>query len=202
MSVRGRLTSIRVAAVVAGLMLPAAAHAAITFDGVLSSGFPGSAYTEGGFTVTATEGTWFEAPIYGNPAPSIFAGPIGSPTVSTIEVTGGSFTFAGLDISSNNGSSDYSFTGFLGATLVYSLVGAAPVSSAPSFGFTSLLSGSTVTMDRLVVTITAGQSVTSVNIDNILVTAAPVGVPEPATLALVGFGLLGLAAVARRRAAG
>jgi hypothetical protein len=84
--------------------VPATADAAITFSGVTSA-FPGAPYTEGGFTVTATAGTWIAPTGYGNPAPSIHVGPAFNPVVSTIEVTGGTFTFAGLDISSNNGPS-------------------------------------------------------------------------------------------------
>jgi len=203
MSVRDRLRSIRVAVVVAGILVPATADAAITFSGVTGA-FPGAPYTEGGFTVTATQGTWVSSAGYGNPEPSIFAGPVGSPGVSTIEVTGGTFTFDGLDISSNNGTSTYSFTGFLGAAQVYSLMGGAPASLAPSFGFTAIASGTTAVMDKLVITITppVAGSTTSINIDNIAVAAASVTVPEPAALALLGFGLLGLAGVARRHETG
>ena len=117
LSVRDRRRSIRAAAVVAGILVPATADAAITFNGLggASNEAPFSTSAEAGFTVTPTAGQWFVGTVYGNLQPSIFAGPIPSPRISTIEVTGGTFTFAGLDISSNNGSSRYSFTGFLGA---------------------------------------------------------------------------------------
>src|SRR4051794_23624325 len=72
-----------------------------------ASAFAGE--TEQGFTVTPTAGSFFVGNTYGNPVPSIFAGPVGSPSVSTILVTavaaGTPFDFESIDVSSNNGTS-------------------------------------------------------------------------------------------------
>lgn len=47
----------------------------------------------------------------------------------------------------------------------------------------------------------AGQSINALAMDNLRVDLSPVSVPEPGTLALFGLGLVGLAAMRRRRAA-
>src|SRR6266446_7779370 len=93
------------ASVLALLSNPATVEAyTITFSNL--AGANGSSYSgssEGGFAIAPIGGAWYQAQGYGNPVPDIFAGPLGSPSNSTIEITGGSFTFAALDFSSNNG---------------------------------------------------------------------------------------------------
>jgi archaellin len=53
-----------------------------------------------------------------------------------------------------------------------------------------------VAIDRLVITISPGAGVTSVNLDNINVGS---GVPEPLTFAMLGAGLCGVFAFRRLR---
>src|ERR1700730_2217453 len=92
----------------------------ITFDNLTGNNQDAfTSYSEGGFTVNATEGQWFKGFVYGNPVPDIFAGPLFGTTPDTIEVTGGGlFTFGGLDLSSNGGLSNYTFAGYLAGNLV------------------------------------------------------------------------------------
>src|SRR5207249_3110694 len=99
-----------VAAATALLTFPGLLHASITFSNLVgANGDPYLGSTEDGFTVTPTLGSWFQSQGYGNPAPSIFAGPIGAPVDSAIQILngGGTFTFSSLDYSSNNGESTY-----------------------------------------------------------------------------------------------
>src|SRR5512138_448324 len=86
-------------------LLPISHAATITFDGLVGANidpFPIS-YTEGGFSVTASGGNWFEAHFFGNPEPDIFA-----ETTSSIQVkrtTPGDFTFDSVDVASSSGES-------------------------------------------------------------------------------------------------
>jgi hypothetical protein len=105
-------------------------------------------------------------------------------------VTGGGalFTFNSLDFSSNNGDSAYTIQGFNGAAMAFSQTGALPGTFAP-FSFSTLASANpAVAIDRLLIQINPGSTVSSVNIDNInLGTAAP----EPGTMIMFGLGLCG-----------
>jgi hypothetical protein len=155
-------------------------------------------HTEVGFNVTPVGGAWFQGQVFGNPVPSIFAGPVGSPTISSIQIvrtSAGLFTFGALDYSSNNGNSTFLIQGFLGVNTVFTQTGTL---SGPGGVFSTLLSAfPNVQMDRFFFQVTPGSGVTSINIDNIVVNST--AVPEPATLLLLGTGLAGALGAAHRR---
>jgi hypothetical protein len=148
-------------------------------------------HSEGGFTVTPASGSFFQALLYGNPIPSIYDGPILQPSTAAIQVTQGGalFTFNSVDYSSNNGDALYSIQGFNGASVAYNDTGVLAGTFGP-FTFSTLPGAHThVTIDRLLITVSPGAGVTSVNLDNINLGS---GVPEPATLAMLGAGLCSL----------
>jgi len=156
----------------------------VTFSGLAGANGSGfTTYTEGTFTVTPTLGSWFQGQIYGNPTPSIFDGPAFSPGNATIMVTdsAGLFTFGAVDYSSNNGASTFDIMGFLGGVLQFDQSGGLVASLPPFFGFTTLASGFSNSIDTLFIKVLPGAGVTSINLDNINVTTVPQNVPEPAT---------------------
>lgn len=187
-------TRILALAAVAALATTSALATVITFDPL--SGSNGDAYvghSEGGYTITATSGQWFEGHSYGNPVPDIFSGPIYQPVSSTIEVTkddGGYFHFVSVDASSNSASTGtLEVLGYHDGNLEFAM-GAGFSSDSTfetksnpfDFGY----------YNKIDFTLAPGDGVTSMNLDNIVLNA----VPEPASMALVlgGMGLL-----ARRR---
>jgi hypothetical protein len=164
-----------------------------------ANGDPFTPYSENGFTVTPTAGSWFVAQSFGNPVPDIFAGPVGNPTTSTVEVTkngGGTFDLISTDFATNNGTSDFTFTGFLGGGLVFTTTG--PIPPGPPFMFfTEGNPFSNSPIDTAFITITPTGGPTSMNLDNIVLTTT---IPEPSSLVMAGIAsLLGLALVSRRR---
>lgn len=177
----------------------AAATVTITFapqTGANESAFVSD--TESGFTVTPLTTNWFVGQIYGNPIPSIFDGPIGTPSTATIQVTDGGtpFTFDSVDDSSNNGQSGFHIAASLGGNSVYS-ESATLANAAGAFQtYSSTLADAAKLIDTLDITITPGSGTTSVNLDNIVLNAS---VPEPVTGTSI---LLGLGILAMRRRAG
>jgi hypothetical protein len=156
---------------------------------------PYHGHTEGSFAVTTTAGSWFEAHAYGNPIPSIYDGPINSPGTGAILITdsAGPFTLSSFQFSSNNGDSTYDVQGYFGQALAFEETGTLPGSFPTGFGFqTNQDTHASVPIDGLVIEVIPGPGVTSINLDNIMVTT----IPEP-----VGIGLLtaGLACLCLRR---
>ena len=183
-------------------LLPAAARAQVHFDNL--SGGNGAAYaghSENGFDVATTGGAWFEAHVFGNPVPSIFGGPIGSPSLSSLFVTrtgGGAFTFGSVDLVSQNGRSSYQIIGYSGINSVFTMNGFLGSSTT----FETIFSTNPATLiDGLSIAIDPIGQPTSFNLDNIEVIAATSSVPEPATLLLTAAGMLAVAGAARRRRA-
>jgi hypothetical protein len=150
--------------------------------------------TSGGtFTVTPASGSWFQATYYGNAAPSILDGPVNQPGDAVIEITDsqGPFTFSAFDYSSNSGNSTYDILGYLGGTLQYQETGTLSGTFGP-FSFSTLdTADPTTPVDGLFIGIVPGDGVTSVNLDNIVVTTVPVPEPGPAGVLLLGLGLAG-----------
>jgi hypothetical protein len=190
------------AIILAGGTLASAAASAttITFGGLTgANGAPVAQYSEGGFTVTTTVGQWFEGQLFGNPVPSIFAGPLlGGPANDAIAVTDSvlPFTFSAVDLATAFANTTYTFTGLLGGIPMF--VQSNIVVMPPQVFNTFANASSTTVIDTLLITASIGAGGTSTNIDNIVVNK----VPGP----VVGAGLPGLIlacgaliALARRR---
>ena len=131
----------------------------ITVDFGGLSGGNGDAFTtpyvEDGFTVTPTGGDWFEAHVFGNPEPSIFAGPVGSPSTSTIDVTGGTFLFSSVDLSSNSASNaGFQIEGFYQGTSLFTV--ASDISNINTFNTIAFTNPSVLDLLRITMTPVAG----------------------------------------------
>ena len=177
------------------LLCTSASGATITFSGL--AGANGTLltmpYTEGGFTVNTTAGEFFQAQLFGNPIPSLFAT---LATTDTLDVTGGSFMFASFDLAANNGDVDFTFTGSLSGVQKYSVSGVEP-GRFGSFGFDTIGNPDAgITIDDLKITLHILGS--SGNIDNIVLTPLPAAFPLFAS----GLGALGLLGWRRKKKIG
>ena len=180
-------------------------------------------YTEGGYTVSATGGQWFEAHVFGSSIPAIGSGPIYSADQGTSQITitdgGERFIFQGVDLTSNSAlGTTYTIQGFL-ATSGVNPIFTIPVEIEAINRFESKLFSNLASVDKLTITGTRGAGVTSFNIDNIRVGqyVAPgsgtgpgscpspypdCNVPEPMSILLLGVGLAGAEIWRRTRGLG
>jgi hypothetical protein len=182
-----------------------ASAATITFSGLLTpSAF--TTYTEAGFTVSATSGSWEAITSFGNPAPFIeFLREADEPEISAqIEITAGGapFTFASADIYSSITEIPFVFAGFLNLNPVFTVTGTVP----HTFGnFETVNAASVQFSDTLLITLSNPATEccpNPVGIDNIVVNTEAAPIPEPATLLLFSTGLAFVSArrsVAARR---
>ncbi|MDO9432589.1 MAG: PEPxxWA-CTERM sorting domain-containing protein [Phenylobacterium sp.] len=176
---------------------PMAAQAAVvSFDGLPgANGSVFATYSEDGFTVSKTAGDAFVGQLYGNPLPSIFAGPYYGSASTSLQITAGgqTFSFQSWDFGANGGPANYSISGFLNNVNIFSSGGALSQGAIQT-----LLSGTNLVFDRLTFDLTS--SGTSMNFDNFAGTIS--AVPEPATWAMmiIGFGAVGsMVRTSRRR---
>ena len=108
-----------------GISAGGASATTITFSGLSGpNAAPFTPYVESGFTVSPTLGSWFQAQLFGNPAPSIAAGSVfDGPNNDAVAVTDGArFTFSQIDLATANDNTVYTFTGTLLGAPVFNVI--------------------------------------------------------------------------------
>jgi hypothetical protein len=189
---RTALTRIALAAV--GLSAACAAHATvITFNGLPgASGDAFAGYTESGFTVSPSGGSWLQSQTFGAPVPSVYVADFHGAPFGSLTVTGGTpFIFESIDIAPDLSAVGYEVRGYKGGIQQFSFSG----SETPSGGFHTLASTLRTSIDALAIDV-SGAGPGSINVDNIHVSAVPE--PQVGALALVGLGLVTARLRARR----
>lgn len=203
-------------------MVPAAMATTVNFNcpgslnGVPCTTNPGTqgltSWSQGGFTVTPTAGSWSYNGSQGNPQPGISSlnGTAQTVAVATAP-SGGVFDFDSVDLGSvvsDDKSVSYSITGNNGFTTITGTLNGTSCTATVGTCSADGYNGATDTIYYFTIRDAADSliGVTALDItlsppsgqfsyvDNIVVT------PEPASLLLLGTGLLGLAFVAFRKA--
>jgi hypothetical protein len=147
-------------------------------------------WTQGAFSVSPTNGTWFYNFFQGNPSPSLSA--TGGGTVSITD--GGSwFRFDSVDLeAAGAGNTGYTFIGKLDGSTVFDFGCSGPTCLSTSFATELAGLYGNDNINSLTINLIGGGND---RVDNIDVT----GVPEPSGLLLLGTGILALAFFVRRK---
>ncbi len=150
----------------------------ITFDGLSNNGSAFKGYSQGGFTVSPTSGSWVALTTYGNPLPSIiFNRSAAQPTITaavTITAGGSGFHFQSVDLYSSITTIPYVFTGLLKSNQVFS-VSAEEGNTFGSF-VTVANPNATDTIDTLVITLSNPETPccpNPVGLDNVVAVYQP-----------------------------
>jgi hypothetical protein len=147
------------------------ANTIITFAGLTAIGSAVTTYSESGFTVSTSAGSW-TVDNYGNPSPSIsFSAPTGSTAIGTIQVTAGgaAFSFGSVDLYSDTTPIPYVLTGLRHSTTIFTLAATTP---NPFGSFVTVVNPEANVIDTLVITLSnsAASSNNSFGVDNIALT--------------------------------
>lgn len=166
----------------------------ITFNGFTGpDGTIVTSYTEGNFVVVPESGTWREALSVGAPGPSFFTLPNGSQFVSIARSDGGLFRFSDFEL----GSASYASAAVFASRRGYGVFQFGNTSVLPRGQFNDLVNPfPNINVDLIEIAVGENGG-TGLFIDNIVTTQTPV--PEPASLTLLGVGLMGFGLKLRRR---
>ena len=150
---------------------PASTSATITFHGLTANGSAISTYTEAGFTVLATSGSWMAVTTYGNPAPIIrFMSPAMNAVTGAIQVTagGGAFGFQSVDLYSGATPIPYTITGLRNSTTMFTMASTVP----DTFGnFATVVNpNAAAVIDTVVISLSDPCCFNPMGVDNIVVT--------------------------------